>query len=183
MGNKNPGLADDASKVQWFRFVEVDKFVAKGHKLFRASAPNYTSDDKDQQMTEARVAFLKKVGIDCLISFNHVQYSAAEQGYLKKANISYLWLQVPDFQSATEKQVDDAYRMYIKHKATIVHCGFGWGRTGTAICALQLYSTKGANPPEKLWGEVDGGDQVETDKQKEMLRGIKKKLVAGTIQL
>ncbi|KAF4577222.1 hypothetical protein EYR40_009416 [Pleurotus pulmonarius] len=182
MGKKDTKLAEDAAKFQWFRFMEVDKYVASGHKLYRASAPNYKGKDEDQEMTVQRAAFLKKVGIDCLISFNHVKYSSKEEGYLKAAGITYLWLQVPDFQPSTEKQVDDAYRMYKKHKATLVHCGFGWGRTGTAICALQLFCEKGANPPEKLWGEVDGGDQVETKEQIAMLADLKKKLIAGSIK-
>ncbi|KAJ8691128.1 hypothetical protein PTI98_010725 [Pleurotus ostreatus] len=83
-------------------------------------------------MTEERAQFLKQPGIDCLISFNYVQYSAAQQGILKAVGITYLWLQVLDFAAASEKQVDDAYRAYMKHKGTLVHCQFRLNNGGLA---------------------------------------------------
>ncbi|KAF9488015.1 hypothetical protein BDN71DRAFT_546782 [Pleurotus eryngii] len=90
MGNRDTKLADAAGKLKFYRFVEVNQYVAKGHKLFRSSAPAYENDDKDQEMTEERARFLKQTGIDCLISFNHVQYNVAQQGILKAAGITYL---------------------------------------------------------------------------------------------
>ncbi|KAJ8521718.1 hypothetical protein ONZ45_g1620 [Pleurotus djamor] len=181
MGKKDKALADAACAVGWYRFAEVDKFVLNGHRLFRSSCPGYTGSDASQTMTPDRAKFLASKGIDSLISFNEEPYKKDQLEMLKKVGINYLHIKVKDFGVASDEDYDRSWRFFKANKVTLVHCGFGWGRTGTGICLLQLYSTRGDSPDEKLWGEVDGGDQVEKEGQKVALRRIKGNLRNGTI--
>ncbi|KZT00982.1 uncharacterized protein LAESUDRAFT_731705 [Laetiporus sulphureus 93-53] len=164
-----------ADKAGWYRFVQVTKYVRDGHKLYRSSAPNYVQSegDKSQKLTSTSVQFLTSQKIDNIISFNQYIYTDSEKQLLKNANIDYLHLPIVDFSAPTLDQLHKAITSYkaTNHKSTLVHCGYGHGRTGTGVTALQLDSTSGQNPPESEWESVN---HVEEDKQIEVLRQLKK---------
>ncbi|EGN97289.1 hypothetical protein SERLA73DRAFT_183963 [Serpula lacrymans var. lacrymans S7.3] len=159
----------------WLQWDQETKFVSPGHKLYRSSAPSYAGSDSTQKLTETAVQYLQTQGIDSVISFNQVPYNATEMQLLKDAKISYLHLPVMDYTAATIQQLRSAIAFYKdpKHKATLVHCGFGWGRTGTGVTAIQLDATQGANPPESEWKSVN---HVEESVQVAVLKQLKSEL-------
>ena len=116
----------------WKRF----KWVIPG-QLARSSSPNYMSTDADQRMTPEAVSFLHANGITNIISLNKYPLSKKEQDLLSPL-ITYTHIPVPDFTAPTLDQLQLANSRFIG--TTLVYCGYGHGRTGTIISALQLYS-------------------------------------------
>ncbi|KAI0248926.1 hypothetical protein BJV78DRAFT_737788 [Lactifluus subvellereus] len=105
-------------------FRRFEWVITESGWLARASAPNYddtaTADpDSTQNMDDNAVQFLVANG----------------------NNISYTHLSVVDFQAPTLDDLDQAQQAYTSHISgrTLVYCGYGHGRTGTVITALQLY--------------------------------------------
>jgi protein-tyrosine phosphatase len=123
-------------------------------------------------VTDSAVAFLTLTGIDTIVSFNQVPYTSEEQARVHKAGIFYRHLPVEDFQPPSYEQLRSAVQLFNDRlkSLTLVHCGFGYGRTGTGITALQLFATWGSDPPEADWEELN---HVETDDQKKVLRRIR----------
>lgn len=166
---------DMAAAAGWHRFTPVTKFVPSGHKLYRASAPNYRGKDSDQDLTQAAVDFLVSQGIDSIISFNEYEYKAVEKERLAKATkpIQYLHLKLGDFKPPTLAQFKQANDFFLKNKSTLVHCGYGWGRTGTGVTGLQIYTENGKNlqPLARSWSTTlaNGGNNVEKREQMSIL--------------
>ena len=164
-----------ADAAGWHRFTPVTKSVPSGHKLYRASAPNYVSQDSDQNLTQAAVNFLVTQAIDSIISFNEYEYTAAEKDRLAKATpaIKYLHLKLGDFKPPTLAQFAQANTFFLSNKSTLVHCGYGWGRTGTGITGLQIYTENGRNlqPLASSWTTLlaSGGNNVEKREQVSIL--------------
>lgn len=140
---------------EWLRWEEVTTLNFPGHKLYRASCPNYYKGkgDKSQNLTPRAVKFLVDEGINGIISFNENKYDAAEQKRLKAANIRYCWLPVIDYNAQTMDQLKTALKFHrdTPGAVTLVHCGFGWGRTGVGVTALQLVVGKGVRPAKTTW--------------------------------
>lgn len=144
---------------EWHQWEEVKKHVASGHKLYRASAPNYKDEgpgkdhDKTQKLTKTAVEFLVEGGkkIDSIISLNKYSYNDDEKKLLSDKKIAYLHISVEDYHAPKLSEVHDAIQFFKDHKSTLVHCGFGWGRTGTGVTALQLDYTKGKQPLDTVW--------------------------------
>lgn len=140
---------------EWLRWEEVKKLNFPGHKLFRSSCPNYykAKGDKSQNLTPTAVQFLVNEGINGIISFNENEYDTAEKKRLKDAKIRYLWLRVVDYNAQTMDQLEAALKFHrdTPNAATLVHCGYGWGRTGVGITALQLVVGKGDEPARTTW--------------------------------
>ncbi|KAG6372160.1 hypothetical protein JVT61DRAFT_7950 [Boletus reticuloceps] len=163
----------------WHRFTPVTKSVPSGHKLYRASAPNYNGSDRDQNLTQAAVNFLVTQGIDSIISFNEYEYTAAEKERLAKATpeIKYLHLKLGDFKPPTLAQFAQANTFFLNNKSTLVHCGYGWGRTGTGITGLQIYTENGKNlqPLATTWiiPLANGGNNVEMREQVSVLSELR----------
>lgn len=134
--------------AEWQRFQEVTRYMPSGHRLYRASTPNYSGHDSSQCLTDTAVQFLADQGIDSIISLNEHPYTTTEMNRLNNANIAYHHIGVADFQAPTIAQLGSANRFFREHQATLVHCGYGHGRTGTAVTALQLYATRGRYPGE-----------------------------------
>ncbi|KAF9234021.1 protein-tyrosine phosphatase-like protein [Melanogaster broomeanus] len=153
---------------EWHRFGEVTKHVTQGKRLYRASAPNYS----DQKLTPTAVKFLLDHNIKRIISANHHRYTDKEMALLDDNDIAYRHLPVPDFTAPTREQLTSAVDFYrgAENTGTIVHCGYGHGRTGTIVTALQLFSTWGDNPPEDEWKNVN---HVETTEQAAVLRTLR----------
>ncbi|RPA94561.1 hypothetical protein L873DRAFT_1814074 [Choiromyces venosus 120613-1] len=108
-------------------------------RLARSSAPYYDSQDSDQSMNETSIDFLVGHGINRIISLNEIPLSSREKLKLKAAGISYTHVKVPDFAAPTQSQFDQMLLAYAKGGATLIYCGYGDGRTGMAISALQIF--------------------------------------------
>jgi protein-tyrosine phosphatase len=155
---------------EWLRFKQVTKHVPSGHKLYRASAPNYAYR---QKLTASAVQFLADNGIDSIISFNEHPYNDSEKELLTNAKIEYKHLPVKDFHAPTLETLYSANEFFLQRESTLVHCGYGHGRTGTGLTGLQLYATKGALPLEGDWKEEN---HVETEQQVAVLRELRNTL-------
>ncbi|KAH0827446.1 hypothetical protein J3R83DRAFT_4134 [Lanmaoa asiatica] len=164
-----------ADAAGWHRFTQVTKSVPSGHKLYRASAPNYNGRDSDQDLTQAAVNFLVSQGIDSIISFNEYEYEAEEKKRLADARppIQYLHLKLGDFKPPTLAQFKQANDFFLQNTSTLVHCGYGHGRTGTGITGLQTYTENGRamRLVAKSWSTmlVRGGNNVEKREQVSIL--------------
>ncbi|RPA94556.1 hypothetical protein L873DRAFT_1814061 [Choiromyces venosus 120613-1] len=108
-------------------------------RLARSSAPYYDSEDSDQSMNETSIYFLIGHGINRIISLNEIPLSSREKQKLKAEGISYTHVKVPDFAAPTQSQFDQIRDAYAKGGVTLIYCGYGDGRTGTAISALQIF--------------------------------------------
>jgi hypothetical protein len=164
---KDPGvnvevLGPDPDKYHgWFRWREVEKYRLPGHRLFRASSPNYVSrgedringGDKSQNLTQDAVNWLTKNKVNSIISFNQFPYKPDELDLLKKANITYRHYGAEDFHSPSIENLKAAVKFHAEFEGavTLVHCGYGQGRTGTGISAIQLYAEDGERPTEREW--------------------------------
>jgi len=160
------------SLLEWKRFEQVTQHIPAGHRLYRTSAPNYPT----QNLTPTAVQFLIDNGIDSIISFNESSYNAEALQLVENAKIDYIHFPVADFTGATLAQLEEANDFFLKHKTTLVHCGYGHGRTGTGVTALQLYATKGTEPPEILW---DTENHVETSGQIKVLGRLRDSLLGS----
>jgi len=157
---------------EWHEWKQVTEHVASGHKLYRSSAPSYADDDTTQKLTPTAVKYLTDEGIDSIISFNQYSYKNHEKQLLAVANISYLHLPVKDFTPPTLAQLESATTFFLEQHSTLLHCGFGHGRTGTGVTGLQLNATQGAEPAESEWKT----NHVETPQQMAVLRQLRDEL-------
>jgi protein-tyrosine phosphatase len=155
---------------EWLRFQQVTKHIPSGHKLYRASAPNYYSG---QKLTDTAVQFLADNGIDSIISFYDRPYNDSEKELLTNAKIEYKHLPVKDFHAPTIETLYSANEFFLQKESTLVHCGYGHGRTGTGVTGLQLYATKGALPLEGDW---KAENHVEAEQQLVVLRELRNTL-------
>lgn len=164
---------DAANRTEWHRFLEVTTYVHHERKLYRASAPNYDEDldpedpDRTQRLTKSATKFLVDHDIKGIISFNEYRYKTEEEEMLSDNNIAYLHLSVEDRHAPTRGQLDRAIEFYRSHKSTLIHCGYGHGRTGTGVTALQIDHTHGY---EHVWKSEN---HVEMDAQVDVLARLR----------
>jgi protein-tyrosine phosphatase len=150
-------------------------------QLFRSSAPNYQDDtsnsdaDSTQDMNDAAVQFLLLHKISNVISVNSHELPPAAQRRLADKSISYKHLPVPDYHAPTLYDLEQAQHAFTSHfsSATLVYCGFGHGRTGTVITALQLYGGR-----DRKRGDYRD-NHVETQDQMDVLDQLRKNLGHG----
>ena len=148
-------------------FRRFEWVITENGWLARSSAPNYddnASSDPDatQNMDDAAVQFLVDYGITHVISMNGYELSATEQRRLSDRNIAYTHLPVTDFHAPTLNQLDQAQQAYTSHISgrTLVYCGYGHGRTGTVITALQLYMGRPRTHADYYANHVEDPSQV-----------------------
>ncbi|KJZ74969.1 hypothetical protein HIM_05700 [Hirsutella minnesotensis 3608] len=161
------------------RFEQVGDFLLPGDRLFRSSAPHYANDrDDSQRLTPDSIEFLKKNGIKLVISMNSQAKNPEMVEAFKNAGIEYLPLPTEDYQAPTQKDFKSGYEAFKRHRSgTLVWCGFGWGRTGTMVSALQA-STQNEQPsPKKLEDADFEKNHVEREWQKAAVRKLQKKPV------
>ena len=167
--------AEKAKDHGWYRWEQVKQHCLPERTLFRASSPNYKSPredpvnggDKSQTLTQNSVDWLVKNKINILISFNRFPYKPEELSLLEKANITYRHHSTVDYTSPSIEDLKAAVEFHAQFKdaATLVHCGYGHGRTGTGISAIQLYAEDGERPTAREWivdnrVEIMAKDQV-----------------------
>jgi len=108
-------------------------------RLARSSAPFYDGEDADENINETSIEFLNNYEIKNIISLNSVELSPRQKGRLRAAGISYSHIKAVEWTAITQEQFDQIWKAYEKAGATIVYCGYGDGRTGMAISAIQLF--------------------------------------------
>jgi len=145
----------------WFRWKEVEEYRLPGRRLFRASSPNYMTPredpinggDKSQCLTQDAVNWLTANKVNSVISFNQFPYQQDELALLNEANITYRHYSTKDFTSPSIEDLKDAVKFHAEFEGavTLVHCGYGHGRTGTGISAIQLYAEGGKRPTMQEW--------------------------------
>jgi len=108
-------------------------------RLARSSAPYYDGEDSDESINDDSIEFLKKYGIKNIISLNSIELLSRQKGKLRPAGISYSHIKALEYTAVTQEQFDQIWKAYDKGGVTIVYCGYGDGRTGMAISAIQLF--------------------------------------------
>jgi len=108
-------------------------------RLARSSAPYYSGEDADENINETSIEFLQNYGIKNIISLNSVELPPRQRGWLRAAKISYSHIKAVECTAVTQEQFDQIWNAYNEAGATIVYCGYGDGRTGMAISAIQLF--------------------------------------------
>ena len=114
------------------------EWVIPGH-LARSSAPYHEGEDADENINETSIEFLSNYGIKNIISLNSVELSSRQKGRLRKAKISYSHIKAEKCTAVTQDQFYQVWNAYDEVGVTIVYCGYGDGRTGMAISAIQLF--------------------------------------------
>ncbi|KAF7912706.1 uncharacterized protein EAF01_001727 [Botrytis porri] len=135
-------IASEAEKVGFHRWKCVTAYPGP-YTLYRSSSPNYVSPpgDPSQSIDAKGIAFLHKQNIGHVICLNNDEPSCLKiEAELTNAHprIIYTHLPVTDYTPPSLDQMETAYQEYLNAKVpTLVHCGYGHGRTGTMITALQ----------------------------------------------
>lgn len=164
-----------SDEAGWHRWAQVKAHVPSDRALYRASSPNYQGYDTTQRLTQLSVDFLSHMHVKGVISFNQYPYTSEEKARLDVASIAYLHLPVQDYHAATRAQLEAANEFFLGHKCVLVHCGYGYGRTGTGVTAIQLYHTNGRLPIKADWKSVN---HVEKDEQVAILSELAEVLVS-----
>ncbi|KAM4066199.1 protein-tyrosine phosphatase [Hirsutella rhossiliensis] len=176
-------LDGDASAGGFYRFEWVSSSLQAGDRLARSSAPFYQHSDPDQRLTGASIAFLKQQGISHVISLNAEANSPAIRDALTKNGIAYTALPVRDFESPTLDDFKKGHRAFEQHRAgTLVWCGYGHGRTGTMVTALQVYSEQARPDPRRLLPADFSKNHVETAGQIRLLNKLQRSLQPGAFR-
>ncbi|KAM3498069.1 hypothetical protein MY10362_008599 [Beauveria mimosiformis] len=160
-----------------YRFEQVTKHIASGDVLYRSSAPYYQDDDANQNVTAETVDFFRQKGITHVISLNHHANDPMITAALKDAGIAYTPLQVADFTAPTIDNFKTGFAGFTQHRqGTLVWCGFGWGRTGTMISALQIQAQAERGEASALTVQDYGANHVETPEQEKVLNQLQKEV-------
>ncbi|KAI1359174.1 hypothetical protein F5Y08DRAFT_332528 [Xylaria arbuscula] len=141
------------------------------HRLARSSAPHYRSADSDQKMDEEAIQYLEHHQITGIISLNQFRLPQKAVDQLRARGIKYDHIPVVDFAAPTLQQLYQLRDYYQSQTCSLIYCGYGHGRTGTAVSALQLFINQG-NVSE----ETFKNNNVEQPSQFEVLRELKHKL-------
>ncbi|OAA42462.1 protein-tyrosine phosphatase [Beauveria brongniartii RCEF 3172] len=161
------------------RFEFVKELMGSENELARSSAPYYAGQDSDQKITPETIAALKKHGITHIISANSEANNEEVRKALAEAGISYTPLPVEDFKAATQDDFQRAWEAFVSNRgtgATLVWCGYGHGRTGTIISALQMFSEHERGQLH-TWSRSDyDRNHVERDGQRSALDALQQRL-------
>jgi protein-tyrosine phosphatase len=139
-------------------------------RLARSSAPHYESHDENQNMDTVAVDFLTRHGITNVINVNSSPLSWTEFSSLLSNGITYTHISIDDFHAPTLSDFDSLNSSFTDSGTTLVCGGFGHGRTGTVISALQLYSGR------RLCRSDFKANYVQTEEQFDALDKLKDKL-------
>ncbi|RAL63842.1 hypothetical protein DID88_003485 [Monilinia fructigena] len=144
----NLTAAKDIKKSGFSQWETVTRY-AGSNKLYRSSSPNYDEKkgDKSQYILKADIDFLHKQNIGniiCLNSDTMTSYAIGHELGNAKPKIEFTHIPVEDYHSPTLDRIAEGYKAYTPFKKdTLVWCGFGYGRIGTMITALQYKNEKG----------------------------------------
>jgi len=157
-------IANKAEDHGWLRWKKVTEYLLPGRTIYRASCPNYRTS---KELSQNAVDWLKQNEVNSIISFNSVPYNQAELDRLNAAGVSYRHYETEDWTSPSIKDLKEAAAFHesFPTAVTLVHCGYGHGRTGTGVSAIQLYASDGVWPTEQQWiidNKVEAIGQVES---------------------
>ncbi|KAM3512760.1 hypothetical protein MY11210_003634 [Beauveria gryllotalpidicola] len=177
-GGAGPSNANAAEGgLQRFEFVK--ELMGPGNELARSSAPYYAGQDSHQKITPETIAALKKHGITHVISANSEANNEEIKNALTEAGIAYTPLPVQDFKAATQDDFQRAWDAFVSNRgtgATLVWCGYGHGRTGTIISALQMFAEH-ERGQSHTWSLADyDRNHVETAGQRSALDTLQQRL-------
>ncbi|RDA84144.1 hypothetical protein CP532_4528 [Ophiocordyceps camponoti-leonardi (nom. inval.)] len=138
----NPLSATDAG-LSRFQQVNTEFFPQQDNSkpLYRSSAPFYDGVDSSQKYDVRTAKFLQSQGIKTVISLNSHAVSPNFFFLYKGHDVVYVSVPVVDFKAPTVREMDKVWEAYKSNRhrgGTVIWCGFGHGRTGTAICALEI---------------------------------------------
>ncbi|PHH87114.1 hypothetical protein CDD83_9289 [Cordyceps sp. RAO-2017] len=164
---KTPSKLDQAG-------AGFQRFAWVGAGLARSSAPHYVCRDGDQLLTPASLTFLRQQRITHVISLNEQARSPAIAGALRGHGIDYTPLPVRDFGAPTRRDLEAAYDAFSAHRGgrTLVWCGYGDGRTGTLITALQIFMANEQPKPKRISHRDYKKNRVETQGQCRVLDAL-----------
>ncbi|KAI5859744.1 hypothetical protein GGS23DRAFT_584244 [Durotheca rogersii] len=126
----------------------------------RSSASHYLSDNHDENIDEEAVQYLVKQSITSIISFNNYSLPVGATNRLKSQGITYDHIPVSEFYAPTLEQLNQLQDTYRSQKVTLISGGFGYGRVGTAISALQLFAGRARSDGDFRTNNVDSPDQI-----------------------
>ena len=129
-------------------------------RLARSSAPYYDGEDADENINETSIEFLNNYGIKNIISLNSLELSLRQKGRLRAAKISYSHIKAEKCAAVTQEQFDQIWNSYDKAGVTVVYCGFGDGRTGMAISAIQLFQRRVLDDKDYMENGVQCPSQI-----------------------
>ncbi|PHH90887.1 hypothetical protein CDD83_2348 [Cordyceps sp. RAO-2017] len=162
------GADDEPSESGFKRFEQVTDFLQSDDRLFRSSAPNYQKTDADQALDAESIGFLKEKGIGLVISLNGDAENKDIKTALEGAGIDYLPLPVKDYETPAGEVLDRGFDGFQRARAAgvLVWCGFGHGRTGSMVSALQIRTQAALTAGTELSMADFGRNNVETWSQK-----------------
>ncbi len=122
------GLFTRGAERETFRRFQwvLDRKLARSARPYYYGAGAYTVQRSD-------VYFLATQKITCVISFYGTDMEQDGQNRLRAAGIEYHSFPVTDFRAPAPQQVLDVANLIDRHRATLVYCGAGCGRTGTFV--------------------------------------------------
>ncbi|RCI07744.1 putative heat-labile enterotoxin [Ophiocordyceps polyrhachis-furcata BCC 54312] len=172
----------DMDEAGLYRFQQVTQFLEPSDQLYRSSAPFYTGEDTSHQAKEITRDALKQRNIKTVISLN----SDAGNPKFRTVfgpDIAYKAVPVQDYTAPTPKElqrITDIFMGNRKRGGVLVWCGYGHGRTGTAISAIQIRVQ--AELPGLKHAKLARADfeanHVETDKQLQVLEDYQREIPA-----
>lgn len=111
-------------------------------RVYRSAAPCYELDKHDavQIVRPETIAFLKARRFRNIVSLNERPVHPESRKQLTKAGILHKHLPVRDFQPLSMKQMQEGVAITNSGK-TLIHCGYGQGRTGTMVGAWYVQYT------------------------------------------
>ncbi|KID74541.1 protein-tyrosine phosphatase, partial [Metarhizium brunneum ARSEF 3297] len=117
-----------------------------------------------EYVTEHTQSNFFKQEITHVISLNHEANNENITTALQNVGIAYTPLPIVDFGTPTLEDFQKGYEGFKKHRpGTLVWCGFGHGRTGTMISALQIYIEHEKPSPQLLTRQDYDNNHVEED--------------------
>ncbi|OTA07452.1 hypothetical protein A9Z42_0083520 [Trichoderma parareesei] len=129
-------------------------------RLARSSAPHYRGSDLDQNMDAEALEYLTSQGITSVISLNACPLPAAATTRLQGYRITYHHVPVTEFCAPTLDQLRELWDTYNRQTVTLIYSGFGYGRAGTAVSALQLYNQLALSDTDFRINHVATQDQL-----------------------
>ncbi|PHH66604.1 hypothetical protein CDD81_6441 [Ophiocordyceps australis] len=149
-----------------FKFITSSHLHA-GDRLARSSAPHYDCKDSSQELTPESIEYLQHYGIKHIISLNEFADNPGIKQILKANKISYTPIPTPDFAVPSLADLYKGYKSFAQTTdgATLVWCGFGHGRTGLMITAINLFREAEKLNPGPLTPDYVKTSHVETQAQ------------------
>ncbi|PHH58759.1 hypothetical protein CDD81_4665 [Ophiocordyceps australis] len=141
--------------------------LALTNKLARSSAPHYDCRDTDQQLTDESVQFLQSQGITHVISVNSEANNPVIREKLGANGIGYTALPTQDMTTPTMQQMINGYKAFRENTngATLIWCGYGYGRTGVMVSAFEMFQSAELQLPRDFFAREYKARHIETSKQ------------------